>query len=241
MTAPFPSRMRCDGDPSRDRFDSKPFARPRLVDYRGEAKQRSNTAGMAESVDAADLKSAAARRGGSSPPSGTILQMHERKAILSRLLVTILWLVIGSVALPAVAGETDEDAPSCPDDARWGLVVDAGSSSSRLRYYCWRPGVGDALPWIEDVGSKKSESGIADTECSRTPAEAVADLRALIDDAMETIGRERSADTPLTLMATAGLRKCSKGDYQEAMLAAIREDLVEHPFCRSASDADFRR
>ncbi len=140
------------------------------------------------------------------------------------LLAAILWLATASVS-PAVAGD---DVPACPDDARWGLVIDAGSSGSRLRFYCWRPGAGDALPWIADAGSRTLEPGIADPECRRTPAEAVAGLRPLIDGAIAITG-ERSAATPLRLMATAGLRRCPQS-YRDAMLAAIGEDLAANPF-----------
>ncbi len=154
--------------------------------------------------------------------------MRKRQAIRFQLSAAVLWLVVTN-ASPAFAGEVAEGVPSCPDDARWGLVVDAGSSGSRLRFYCWRPGTGDDLPWIEDAGSRRREPGIADAGCSRTPAEAVAGLSSLIEEASKIVGRGRSAATPLWLMATAGLRQCSK-DYQDAMLAAIGEYFASTPF-----------
>ncbi len=165
--------------------------------------------------------------------------MSQRETASFQLLVVILWLAAGSAALPAAAGEAGEDAPSCPADARWGLVVDAGSSGSRLRFYCWRPGVGDALPWIEDAGTREREPGIADAGCTRTPAEAVAGLRPLIDGAIEIVGGSRSVQTPLSLMATAGLRRCPK-DYQDAMLDGIREYFARSPR-RGASETPPRR
>ncbi len=155
--------------------------------------------------------------------------MRESKALLPEFLAVALWLVTISDVSPAIAGSVGEDTPSCPVDARWGLVIDAGSSGSRLRFYCWRPGSGHALPWVEDAGSKKQRPGIADDECGRTPEQAVAGLRPLIDYAAEVIGGERSTDTPLMLMATAGLRRCSKS-YQDAMLAEIRRYFANTPF-----------
>ncbi len=161
--------------------------------------------------------------------------MSEYKTTLFQLLVAISWLASAGAASPAVAeavppeGDERDAAPSCPADAGWGLVIDAGSSGSRLRFYCWRPGVGDDLPWIEDVGSKKEEPGIADEECGRTPEQAIAGLRPLIEYATEIVGGERSATTPLWLMATAGLRKCSSS-YRAAMLAGIRRYLEGTPF-----------
>lgn len=140
----------------------------------------------------------------------------------------LLWLTLVYVGAAAAVCSAD-DALSCPDDARWGLVIDAGSSGSRLKLFCWRPGTGDALPWIELRGDKKQEPGIADAECTRTPDEAAALLTPLIDYALATVGEERSGRTPLALLATAGLRQCPK-DYQEKTLAKIRDDFAGTPF-----------
>ena len=149
--------------------------------------------------------------------------------------VTILPRILAIFLLVAASAPTaaaNEDPPSCPDDARWGLVIDAGSSGSRLRIYCWRPGVDGALPQIEDAGTRKQQPGIADAGCSRTPTEAVAALSSLVDGALELVGRERSAETPLWLMATGGLRQCPQ-DYRDAMLAGIRDYLASTPFADS--------
>ena len=146
-------------------------------------------------------------------------------------LLFVLWLVAAGAACPAVVGATGDEVPSCPADARWGLVIDAGSSGSRLRFYCWRSGVGEALPQIEDAGTREREPGIADAECATTPDEAVAGLRPLIDGAVEIVGAERSRRTPLTLMATAGLRRCPK-EYQDAMLEGLRAQLADTPFAK---------
>ncbi len=161
--------------------------------------------------------------------------MCDPKTTLPQIIAAILWLAVAGLASPAVAGDADDPTPSCPADARWGLVIDAGSSGSRLRFYCWRPGAGDALPWVEDVGSKKVEPGIADDECGRTPEQAVAGLRPLVDYAIKTVGGRRSAGTPLRLMATAGLRKCPKS-YQDAILSGIRRYLAETPFADPQAD-----
>jgi apyrase len=120
--------------------------------------------------------------------------------------------------------------PGCPADERWGLVIDAGSSGSRLRLYCWKRGEGEALPSIEDRGSRKVEPGIADAGCRRTPGEAVELLRPLVDHARATIGDEaRWAETPLAVLATGGLRRCSEG-YRSRMLEGIRGYLAGTPF-----------
>ncbi len=141
----------------------------------------------------------------------------------------VLWTLLIPVGA-ALAADPAAAVEPCPDDGRWGLVIDAGSSGSRLRFYCWKPGTADALPSIEDRGSQKEEPGIADADCSRTPEEAVEGVRSLVDHARRTIGDQaRIAETPLALLATAGLRQCPES-YQRTMLEGIREYLQSTPF-----------
>ena len=158
--------------------------------------------------------------------------MPETAIRRSLLATAVLGLAFAS---PSAAGDPGAGPRACPDDARWGLVIDAGSSGSRLRFYCWRSGQGGALPRIEGLGGEQRRPGIADSECRQTPDQAVTGLRPLIAAARETVGERRSADTPLRLMATAGLRRCPKS-YQDAMLAGLREYLAGTPFADPRAD-----
>ncbi len=147
---------------------------------------------------------------------------HRRAGFLAPAVLVLLTAALVAGAAAAVE--------PCSDDQRWGLVIDAGSSGSRLHFYCWRPGAGDALPAVEGRGSKKEEPGIADADCTRSPEQAVALIRSLVDHARESIGDQaRMKETPLALLATAGLRQCAES-YQQATLAAIREYLGSTPF-----------
>lgn len=139
------------------------------------------------------------------------------------------FLILASLVLPAFAPAA-EAIETCPADARWGIVVDAGSSGSRLHYFCWRAAAEGGLPWIADLGSEKREPGIADADCTRTPAEAVDLLRPLVEQARETIGDpDRIARTPFSVLATGGLRQCPEG-YQQAMLDAVGALLADTAF-----------
>ncbi|CAK7266168.1 Golgi apyrase [Sporothrix epigloea] len=98
---------------------------------------------------------------------------------------------------------------------RWGVIIDAGSSGSRLHVYRWKDpsrAIEDAskeelhnLPKIKTKWTKKIRPGIS--TFGETPARVGADhLKELIDYALEIVPDDMVADTPIFLMATAGMR-----------------------------------
>ncbi|KAK3819792.1 MAG: nucleoside phosphatase family-domain-containing protein [Benniella sp.] len=120
---------------------------------------------------------------------------------------------------------------------RFGLVIDAGSSGSRLHIYSWihsehlRDTIPPheffgALPTIEpgvESGSlfssdwtKKTEPGIA--EFKDRPEDVGEHLEPLLDHALEVIPESEISRTPIYLLATAGLRLVESG-IREQILA----------------------
>ncbi|CAK7211327.1 Golgi apyrase [Sporothrix eucalyptigena] len=98
---------------------------------------------------------------------------------------------------------------------RWGVIIDAGSSGSRLHVYRWKDpsrAIEDAskedlhsLPKIKTKWTKKIRPGIS--TFGEKPALVGADhLQELIDYALEVVPEDMIADTPIFLMATAGMR-----------------------------------
>jgi ectonucleoside triphosphate diphosphohydrolase 4 len=106
-------------------------------------------------------------------------------------------------------------------EAKYGLIIDAGSSGSRIYIYCFRPAAANAngIPWVTaaraQVGErpwfKDGAPPIAEVE-SEKDAETV--LEPLIEFAKAKIGKDPQtlARTPLHLMATGGVRK--KGEKE---------------------------
>ncbi|KAH8813618.1 nucleoside phosphatase family-domain-containing protein [Flagelloscypha sp. PMI_526] len=102
----------------------------------------------------------------------------------------------------------------------FGIVIDAGSSGSRLQIYSWRSpasviaesgkNVPHILPQVEkgaregEEWSIKIEPGIS--TFGDDPHGVTAYLRPLLDHAREQIPPSRQPDTPLFLLATAGMR-----------------------------------
>ncbi|KAG0087133.1 Golgi apyrase [Podila epicladia] len=120
---------------------------------------------------------------------------------------------------------------------RFGIVIDAGSSGSRIHIYSWiskdhihqstpqRDYIG-VLPTIEpgvESGTehsgewtKKTEPGIA--EFKDRPDDVGEHLESLLDHALKIIPASEIPSTPIYLLATAGLRLV-KDDIREQILA----------------------
>ncbi|KAI1441095.1 nucleoside phosphatase family-domain-containing protein [Annulohypoxylon stygium] len=100
---------------------------------------------------------------------------------------------------------------------RWGVILDAGSSGTRLHIYRWldsAKAVKDAtyaelhsLPNIvtKDKWTKKIRPGIS--TFGEHPEDVGPDhLQELVERALDVIPDDKHADTPVFLMATAGMR-----------------------------------
>ncbi|KAI1336029.1 GDA1/CD39 family-domain-containing protein [Xylariaceae sp. FL0016] len=98
---------------------------------------------------------------------------------------------------------------------RYGIIMDAGSSGTRLHVYRWQDAgriLKDAtleelnnLPKIENTYTKKIRPGIS--TFGEHPEDVGPDhLQTLIKKAKKHIPDEKHADTPIYLMATAGMR-----------------------------------
>jgi golgi apyrase len=115
-----------------------------------------------------------------------------------------------------------------PSLGRYGVILDAGSSGTRLHIYKWldstraqlkaTPGEMKSLPklmskkeWI-----KKTKPGIS-TFGDRPSAVGKEHLKELLDFAVKFVPRSQLADTPIFLMATAGMRLMSAMKQSELL------------------------
>ncbi len=100
---------------------------------------------------------------------------------------------------------------------RWGVILDAGSSGTRLHVYKWKDPAKilkdgkekdlHSLPKLETEKkwTKKIRPGVS--TFGEKPTEVGPDhLQSLIDHALDIIPEDKIKDTPVFLMATAGMR-----------------------------------
>ncbi|KXN91475.1 Golgi apyrase [Leucoagaricus sp. SymC.cos] len=137
-------------------------------------------------------------------------------------------------------------APPTSNDAwfagrHFGIVVDAGSSGSRLQIYSWRDpksmslskesSLIHTLPKVEK-GTKDDESWVKKIEpglssLASDPTAVGTYLKPLISHAMEHIPPSLHSSTPIFLLATAGMRLLSPED-QAAVLSHACQFLRTH-------------
>lgn len=145
--------------------------------------------------------------------------MLHRRAMCVSLLI---------LALVAVGIEVVRGAPT-GGTVKYGLVFDAGSSGSRVHVYSWRVGGGgpkDAFDLIKD-DLLKIKPGLSAHKAA--PNEAGASLRPLIEHAKATVPANLVAETPVFLMATAGLRMVGE-TVKDQILASVCAELKSSGF-----------
>ncbi|KAK4662911.1 Golgi apyrase [Podospora pseudopauciseta] len=115
---------------------------------------------------------------------------------------------------------------------RWGVILDAGSSGTRLHIYRWKDpekalkGASKhdlaSLPKLmtEKIWTKKIRPGIS-TFGEKVDKVGPDHLQSLIDHALEIIPKDKIRDTPIFLMATAGVR----------LLPAVQQSALTREVC----------
>eukprot|EP01095_Lingulamoeba_sp_RSL-Kostka_P013483 TRINITY_DN5608_c0_g1_i1.p1 TRINITY_DN5608_c0_g1~~TRINITY_DN5608_c0_g1_i1.p1 ORF type:complete len:434 (-),score=140.11 TRINITY_DN5608_c0_g1_i1:102-1403(-) len=124
--------------------------------------------------------------------------------------------------------------PLLVDDYEYGIMLDAGSSSTKLHIYTWpkrenkslpivqSAPIGEVSPWYDKV--KPGISSYKDD-----PESAGASLTPLINYAIDKIPINKQQITPIYLFATAGMRLLDE-DSQKKILDSCAETLAASPF-----------
>ncbi|XP_015244645.1 PREDICTED: ectonucleoside triphosphate diphosphohydrolase 4 isoform X2 [Cyprinodon variegatus] len=126
--------------------------------------------------------------------------------------------------------ETDTSNPNL----NYGLVVDCGSSGSRVFVYCWPRHNGNPRELLDirqmrDQNRKpvvmKIKPGIA--ELAKTPEKASDYIDPLLSFAAKHVPKHKHQETPLYILCTAGMRILPESQ-QEAILEDLRTDIPVH-------------
>lgn len=84
---------------------------------------------------------------------------------------------------------------------RYAVIIDAGSSGSRVRIFSWKNSLG--LPQeVKEIHSFKTSPGISDYVHDLPDLKG--HVKSLVDEAIEAVPSDKHSITPLYLMATAG-------------------------------------
>lgn len=120
-----------------------------------------------------------------------------------------------------------------PLSLHYAIVLDAGSSGTRAYLYSWPEHSGDAhellkiSPLLEDGEPmvKKVSPGLS--SMGETPDMAFEYLRPLLSFASDNIPEDKHKETPLYILATAGMRLLER-EKQEAVLTNLRRGIKEN-------------
>ncbi|XP_036000350.1 ectonucleoside triphosphate diphosphohydrolase 4-like isoform X2 [Fundulus heteroclitus] len=134
-----------------------------------------------------------------------------------------------------LARATDSEATDTSNpNLNYGLVVDCGSSGSRVFVYCWPRHNGNPRELLDirqmrDQHRKpvvmKIKPGIA--ELAKTPEKASDYIYPLLSFAAQHIPKHKHQETPLYILCTAGMRILPES-HQEAILEDLRTDIPVH-------------
>lgn len=120
---------------------------------------------------------------------------------------------------------------SSKDLTQYALMIDAGSTGSRIHVYRFNncgptPELEDEL--FKQTEKKKGGSGLSSYDSDAEGAAASLDV--LLDAAMEEVPKDYRSCTPVAVKATAGLRKLGE-EKSDKILKAVRRRLeTKYPF-----------
>ena len=147
---------------------------------------------------------------------------------LQCLLLLLRLLLACAVLLPPLpAAAADAASSSSSSSSDWLVMIDAGSTGSRVHVHSYRWAAGAALPAIDPSVSVKVKPGLS--SFADSPRDAAASIAELVDKAKQTVPRERWASTPIHLQATAGLRSVREQQARD-VLAQVRQGLRQSGF-----------
>ena len=110
---------------------------------------------------------------------------------------------------------------------RYGCMMDAGSTGSRIHIYRFAQRLDGSLE-LEDEVFKQLKPGVS--SFAGEPHKAALSIQPLLDEAFKTVPAAQRATTPIALYATAGLRLLPVPGQSDAILEELRGALAASPF-----------
>lgn len=125
----------------------------------------------------------------------------------------------------------DDSLDQLRQNLQYAVMIDAGSSGSRVYIYVWPPHSGDTrqllnIRMLHDKLGKDVYYAITPglSSCSTNPSNSSEYLAPLLKFAADNIPKEKHKETPLYVLATAGMRLLDLAT-QNAILEDLRKDI----------------
>ncbi|KAJ7634810.1 nucleoside phosphatase GDA1/CD39 [Roridomyces roridus] len=117
---------------------------------------------------------------------------------------------------------------------QYGLVIDAGSTGSRIHIYKFN-NCGSSPAYEYEV-FKMTQPGLS--SYAGRPADAAASLDVLMEEAMRVVPQALRKCTPVIVKATAGLRLLPGSQATDILAAVFKHLHTSYPFALPANDTD---
>ncbi|KAJ2497969.1 Golgi apyrase [Coemansia sp. RSA 1972] len=142
-------------------------------------------------------------------------------------------------------GRAENDATG--DRRKYGVVIDAGSSGSRLMIYAWDSSPTTAsnkwqLPLVERASehwTHKTSPGIS-SFADRPHRVGIEHIKPLLDFAQQHIPQQQIAHTPVVLLATAGMRLLPRAHQLQILDTACSYARANYDFMLSDCQDSFQ-
>jgi len=132
-----------------------------------------------------------------------------------------------TLLLCALSGWWSPSLAASPSSPSYVIVIDAGSTGSRIHVHEYSWAAGDELPNIAPSVNEKIKPGLSDY--ATHPADATAPVQKLLEWARSVVPADRRAETPIHLQATAGLRSITERQAAD-VLSVVRDTLRASEF-----------
>ncbi|PIA13615.1 nucleoside phosphatase GDA1/CD39, partial [Coemansia reversa NRRL 1564] len=187
--------------------------------------------------------------------SNTITRRRFRTLGVITLVTLLLLAFLYRFALSGSTFKTTKEAGYISSDhllkeekRNYSVVIDAGSSGSRVMVYVWNTLEQESinsnkhLPLIERAGKKwtfKTSPGISSYVDSLDNV-GIQHIKPLLDFAQNIIPQEKLSETPLFFLATAGMRLLDKKQQESLLLNACNFTRTNYAFQLSTCDDSFQ-
>ncbi|KAG5366230.1 putative guanosine-diphosphatase [Yarrowia sp. B02] len=120
--------------------------------------------------------------------------------------------------------------PIYTPNSSYAVVVDAGSTGSRVHVFKFRHETNQSLPVLEDKYFEFTRPGLS--SFASEPQQGAETLRGMLNRATSWIPSKHQSETPVWVKCTAGLRMLAP-EEQEGILTSVDNLLDEYPFQKS--------
>uniref|UniRef100_A0A0B7BG01 Uncharacterized protein n=1 Tax=Arion vulgaris TaxID=1028688 RepID=A0A0B7BG01_9EUPU len=118
----------------------------------------------------------------------------------------------------------------------YGVLLDAGSTSTKLKIYRWNPSASNSLvPKIDLISNVRFQTGLNNYENDQEGLSMY--LTSIVSRAKDEVPSDKQAETPIFLMATAGLRFLTAAEARTflADIRSVMADKTINPFLYNPS------